>query len=126
MFSSNQKNLAQTPFLDELLNQSLQTTNSNLVISHNSDYDSDQTDYDEVDVAESSKASEKSNNKVRQQHHRSIRVKELSLILKEGPGILTRQLNEVIKTMKSPNCPSVVNPNSLFGAVCKKYIDSAI
>ena len=57
----------------------------------------------------------------KQEAHRSIRLNELNLVLKEPPGSLTKTLFDVIKSMTSSS--STVNPNSLFSAVCKKLVD---
>ena len=54
------------------------------------------------------------------QTHRSIRLKELNIVLTETPGPLTRSLYELIKLMNTTN--STVNPSSFHSAFCKKFV----
>jgi hypothetical protein len=56
--------------------------------------------------------------KAAQVTHRSIRLGQLDLTIKESPGVLTRNFYEVVKNMKTSN--SVINPTALFSSVCKK------
>lgn len=99
--------------LAELLHGNLsESLPSKLTIKHNPDYDSDLTDCDEPQLVE--KTIDK-----KPKSHRSVQVKELNLEIKEGPGLLTRRLHEVIKSMRSSSS-GVVNPNNLFASVCKK------
>jgi hypothetical protein len=61
-------------------------------------------------------SSQKSNDS---QTHRSIRLKDLNIVLTEPPGSLTRSLQELIKSMNTTG--STVNPSSFHSAFCKKY-----
>ena len=144
------KNLAQTPFLEELLADALKTQNSQFKIKHNDDYDSELTDYEEIDTKQNNKCKSKketlsssenddeveeddddddnnqvnasNNKKITKQHvyHRSIRVDELNLTLKEPNGVLTSHLLNTIRSITNPT-NAIVNPSLLFGSLCKKY-----
>ena len=61
-------------------------------------------------------SSQKSNDS---QTHRSIRLRDLNIVLTEPPGSLTRSLHELIKSMNTTG--STVNPSSFHSAFCKKY-----
>lgn len=58
------------------------------------------------------------------QPHRSMRLNELTILLKEQSGassassFLGKQLADLLKNMN--NSASTVNPSVLFGSVCKK------
>lgn len=60
----------------------------------------------------------------RKQPHRSMRLNELNILLKEQSGassassFLGKQLADLLKNMN--NSASTVNPSVLFGSVCKK------
>lgn len=54
------------------------------------------------------------------QTHRSIRLKDLNIVLTEAPGPLTRSLYELIKSMNTAG--STVNPSSFHSAFCKKFV----
>lgn len=141
-FNSVLQNLAQTPFLEQLLDENMHLAESNhtLSIKHNDDYDSELTDFEENvhHVNGSNNANDHNNNssgkkktdadaekdKEKQRSHRSIPVRDVELLITEPMGILTIQLYELIKNMKS--CHSVLTPNLLFSAVCKKYIIASI
>ena len=117
--------MSQTVCLKELITENQATHNKQLVIKHLDDYDSEVTDQEESDESDLKKnqnndEQEDFRNKKKQPNrvHRSINVKELNVTLKEPPGALGRQLEDLLKTMSSTN--SVVNPSALFGLVCKK------
>lgn len=117
-FFFRQKNLSQTRLLTELLRENLEgALPYQIHIKHNPDYDSDLTDCDESQIVE--KPTDSPEKKPPSKPHRSVRVKELSLEVKEGPGLLTRRLHDVIKNMRSASS-GVVNPNELFKPVCEK------
>lgn len=129
--------MAQTQLLEELLSEILTgPCPSKLSIKHHEDYDSDLTDCDEAEIvaektgdlnrtqngeeSERSKKSSVTSPTKEAKVHRSIRVKDVDLVVREGPGLLTRRLHETIKNIRSANS-NVVNPNNLFTSVCKKY-----
>ena len=112
-------------------------------LRHNDEYDSELTEQEESDVEEKpdksitkpkylseesdsedslvngeNKPNKKKTKKV-EKFHRSIRVDDLKLVIKEPPGVLGRELNEVIKKMTESS--SVVNPSAVFSNLCKKY-----
>lgn len=114
------KNLAQTRLLEEVLHEIISVSGPcEIAIRHNPDYDSDLTDCDESELLDQS-ANLNDTKSEPAKTHRSIRVKDLNLTLKEGPGLLTRRLHEVIKSIRSSGS-GVVNPNNLFTSVCKKF-----
>jgi hypothetical protein len=144
-FNSVLQNLAQTPFIEELIAEALRKSNDgfSLLIKHTDEYDSELTDDDDKDDANDEqpendgsisntrvKSNDHNNNtKVvaatatsdrdrRQPNNRSVRVKDIELAVKDPVGQLTRSLHEIVRLMKSSN--SVLSPNSLFAAVCKK------
>jgi hypothetical protein len=130
--------LSQTPHLLELIELSETTLNKQLHIKHDNDYDSELTDYEEEEedpmkkekkaingnvvvqkFSDESDTSRDENNEKDSRTHRSIRVPEIDLILKEPQGNLTKQLGVVIKNMTSAN--TVVNPTTLFGLLSKRF-----
>lgn len=125
--------MAQTRLLEELLNDLLNTANLsqfNYCVKHDFDYDSDLTECEEADLVENKSSNSSSSQETNgdddekkkpsnSKSHRSMRVKELNLVIKEGPGLLTRRLHETLKSIRSTNS-SVVNPNNLFTSLCKK------
>ena len=97
-------------------NNNTNQKNKNITISSiklDDDSDSDDTKSDFNNNSDHKKPA-------KQESHRSIRLNELNLVLKEPPGSLTKTLFDVIKSMTSSS--STVNPNSLFSAVCKKFV----
>lgn len=91
----------------------MKSSDAKILLKQNDDYDSELTDFDEE--ADCSKDDKKND----QQQHRSIPVKELNLVLRESPGLLTRHFQEIVNKMTTSN--SCQTPNALFSAVCKKY-----
>lgn len=124
-FNSVLQSLAQTLYLRHMLAENLITENKKLTIQHNSDYDSELTDNEEDDFnkkheknySDDEEDSEDSGED-KKSSHRSIRVEDLDIILKESPGIMGRQLGDTIKNMVSSR--TVVNPSNLFGLICKR------
>ena len=126
-FNSVLQNLAQTLYLRHMITENLTTENKKLLIKHNYEYDSDLTDNEIEDIDKTKKAhygkhdsSEDSDDdsSKKKKTHRSIKVDELDVILKETPGILGKQLGDTIKNMISSR--TVVNPSNLFGLICKR------
>lgn len=133
--------MSQTPHLQELIEANAASQNKQLHIKHDSDYDSELTDYepeegdpkkkpkkpangnvgvqklsdDSDDESESSNESPDNESRT----HRSIRLPEMELILKEPQGPLTKQLGAVLKNMTSNF--TVVNPTTLFGILGKRF-----
>jgi ubiquitin carboxyl-terminal hydrolase 16/45 len=138
-FNSVLQNIAQAPYLEELLSENLKSNDIQFNIRHNDDYDSELTDFeedshfclkksnthDEENPKETSSMSQSdfNNNSTRRdsasgQSHRSICLKELNLVLNESPGPLTRTLHDLIKSMYSSS--STVNPSAFHSAFCRK------
>ena len=142
------KNIAQAPCLDELLSENLKSNDFQLTIKHNDDYDSELTDFeedsrfcrnainDEEEINDTKNNGNNSDDCVDKQmdfnnnaksnggsdsstQHRSLRLKELNVVLADGPGALTRSLFELINSMNSSN--STVNPSSFHSAFCKRF-----
>ena len=131
--------MSQTVHFQELIEGNLSTENRNLLISHESDYDSDLTDTEEIIEANNSNFKKSNQNVVipnyiddssgvsdddrsrddeEEKSHRSIPVENLRVVLKEPPGLLNIQLGDVIKNMTASR--KVINPSTLFGLLCKK------
>ena len=152
------KNMAQAPYLDELLNENLKSNDLQLSIKHNDDYDSELTDFEEdssfclksstnnaddndknnnndvftdkqMDFNNNSNsrssgingsAVSNNNDSSKSGQHRSIRLKDLNILLTDPPGQLIRSLHELVKSMNSSS--STVNPNNFHSAFCKRYV----
>ncbi|RMZ96213.1 ubiquitin carboxyl-terminal hydrolase 45 [Brachionus plicatilis] len=122
-FNSVLQNLAQTPYLADLLNENLKSIDSIYTIKHNDDFDSELSDHEDPESALDLKVSSLSlsddeNESKKNQDQKSIKVEELNLTLKESPGHLTRHLLDIIQKMNESK--SCLNPSSLFASVCKK------
>lgn len=139
-FNSVLQSLSQTAHIHNLIIDNSNTLNQKFTIEHNSDYDSDLTDHEEDDNNKKTISNKKNDftrnidsdddddsrdgnecddvEKEKTTHHRSMRVNRIDLVLKESPGLLSKQLGEVIKSLTSSR--SVVNPSSFFGSICKK------
>ena len=135
------QNIAQAPLIEELLSENLKSIEAKLCIKHNDDYDSELTDFEEDStICFKTNASNTTTNEDNDSYmpynlsdfnnntnsltvptsgHRSIRLKEMHIVLNEGPGFLTRSLHELIKAMSSSS--STVNPGGFHSAFCKKY-----
>ena len=144
IFKHFSKNLAQTPHLEELLREYSNSQEKQFVLKHNDDYDSELTDFDEDETTPNGKkdtpkpdhSEESSNeielisakndneNKTNGKVHRSMRLNDLTILLKEQSGatpnnsFLGKQLADLLKNMN--NSAGTVNPSVLFGSVCKK------
>lgn len=123
-FNSVLQNLAQTPYLVDLLNENVKSIDSKYTIKHNDDFDSELSDHEDPELTLNLKMtslglSEDENDKdMTNEDPKSIRVKELNLILKESPGQLTKSLLDIVQKMNSSK--ACQNPSSLFSSVCKK------
>ena len=110
----------------------MKTTSVNGAVASSGNNDDD----DEGNASEAFKLSDFNNNSTRTtgannrpgeasaMAHRSIRLRDMQIMLTETPGILTRNLHELIKAMNASS--SVVNPSSFHSAFCKRYIFSDI
>ena len=133
-----------------MLRDNQSTLEGDHLIKHNDDYDSELTEHEESEDEKEEKPMESKPNKnitkenyisdsgnesedelinkknkimakkAENIYHRSIRVDEVKLSLKESPGALGRELNELIRKMTSSW--SVVNPSAVFSIVCKRFI----
>ena len=78
----------------------------------------------EIDLINNSQKDELNNTNSKRLLHRSVRLNELTILLKEQNGatgsFLGKQLSDLIKNMN--NNSGIVNPSLLFSSVCKKYI----
>jgi len=110
-------------------------------IEHNTEYDSELTDYEENEAIAENENDQKyhssdntdrtdededtyecrqeSDSKISHKRHRSIQVDNLRVILKEPPGIVGKQLSDVLKMMTASR--SIVNPSTLLGLFSKRY-----
>lgn len=133
--------MSQTPHLQELIEVNAASQNKQLHVKHDSDYDSELTDYEPEEEDPKKKPKKPANGNVVIQKfsdesddddessdentnkdsktHRSMRVPAIELILKEPQGALTKQLGAVIKNMTSAF--TVVNPTTLFGILGKRF-----
>lgn len=146
-FNAVLQNVAQAPYLLDLLKENFGTQSKHFLIRHNSEFDSeldDDGDESSCAVNESSRSASVSKvvaagdsdsssdvdlvsgdssvtttaTKSSAQSPRSMRLSDLHITVKEASGPLTRQLFETIKSMTTSR--TTVNPSPLFGQICKK------
>ncbi len=88
--------------------------------SEDENEDEEEGEEGEEETKNENKSDNKKSNNTKHVYHRSIKVDDLNLILKEPNGVLTSHLLNTIRSITHSTC-AIVNPSTLFGSLCKKY-----